>query len=291
MDVNADGFPDLLSGSYSRHDADMAGLFYVLPGRKDRTFGPPEALKGSDGALLLVTPRASGEEGRTDRICTRPTAVDLDGDGKLDLVAGNFSGIFAFFRGEGEGKFDPKNRWLESGGRPLAVQAHSDPFFIDWDRDGDLDLLSGSSEGGVFLFENAGTANAPSFRKATTLVKAPSPIGSTDRYGDAHLTGPQSATRVWADDVDGDGKLDLLVGDTADLRFLGEGVTPEEAKTRLAAWMKKRDALYESALYEARATDPAKAKEFDAAWKKLLEERDLFLREENTGFIWLLRGK
>ena len=47
-----------------------------------------------------------------DRICTRPTAVDLDGDGKLDIVSGNFRGTFHFFAGQGKGKFAPKSTLL-----------------------------------------------------------------------------------------------------------------------------------------------------------------------------------
>ena len=80
MDVNGDGNLDLLSGCYSRHDTDMAGLFYVLYGEKDRTFRKPVALDGSDGQPLIL-PGASGQEGMIDRICTRPFACDLDGDG------------------------------------------------------------------------------------------------------------------------------------------------------------------------------------------------------------------
>ncbi|NJN14803.1 MAG: hypothetical protein HC813_04155 [Planctomycetes bacterium] len=37
MDLNGDGNIDILSGSYSRQDRDMAGLFQVLWGREDGT--------------------------------------------------------------------------------------------------------------------------------------------------------------------------------------------------------------------------------------------------------------
>ena len=49
------------------------------------------------------------------------------------------------------------------------ARQHSDPFVIDWDGDGDLDLLSGSSNGGVYWAENrAGKDKVPElgpFRK------------------------------------------------------------------------------------------------------------------------------
>src|SRR6185503_17156507 len=105
----------------------------------------------------------------TENICTRPFAVDWDGDGHLDLVVGNFSGTFYWFKGEGKGKFQPKPEAImigKAGDRPLKVSgAHSDPFVIDWDGDGDLDLISGSSEGGVMWAENvAGKGKPPELR-------------------------------------------------------------------------------------------------------------------------------
>ena len=112
MDLNGDGNIDILSGSYSRMDEDMAGLFQVLWGADAGTFKKAEVLKGTDGEPLLLQrtkPRKiwgftiSKDKGNsTDKICTRPTAVDLDGDGKLDIVSGNFAGSFAVFAGEGK---------------------------------------------------------------------------------------------------------------------------------------------------------------------------------------------
>src|SRR5688572_14911379 len=105
----------------------MAGLFQVLWGEKGGSFRPAEVLTGSDGKELLL-PAGSGEQVDVDRICTRPFAADIDADGKLDIVSGNFSGTFAFFRGEGGGKFAPAASWLDAGGARLSVPAHGDPF-------------------------------------------------------------------------------------------------------------------------------------------------------------------
>src|SRR5882672_3078863 len=99
----------------------MAGLLQVLWGQKDGSFKAADTLNGSDGAPLIIP---ASKERVTDKICTRPFAVDLDGDGKLDLVVGNFTGTFAFFRGEGGGKFAPKPTWIEGP----RVDCHGDPF-------------------------------------------------------------------------------------------------------------------------------------------------------------------
>ena len=55
MDIDGDGHLDILSGSYSRQDRDMAGLFQVMYGKGDGTFRKPEVLKGTDGQPLIIT--------------------------------------------------------------------------------------------------------------------------------------------------------------------------------------------------------------------------------------------
>ena len=42
MDIDGDGIPDIISGSYSRQDRDMAGLIQVLYGKGDGTFRKAE---------------------------------------------------------------------------------------------------------------------------------------------------------------------------------------------------------------------------------------------------------
>lgn len=303
MDLNGDGNLDILSGSYSRQDRDMAGLFQVLWGKPDGSFGKAQVLDGSDGQPLLL-PKS---ENVTDRICTRPFAVDLDGDGNLDLVAGNFTGTFAWFRGEGKGKFAPTSTWLEQDGAPLRTDGHGDPFFVDWDQDGDFDLFSGSSQGGVFYFANEGSKTAPKFGKRITVLKAHGHAmpGPDAKFGDAHLTGPSADTRVWVADVDKDGKLDLLVGDQIVLLHVAAGVTEDEARTKFAAWNKKQEALFKEQAKRAeqeaeaekgekgeqKAIEITASSDFQERYEALQKERDAFLVQESTGFVWLLRGK
>src|SRR5215472_13621153 len=55
-------------------DKDMAGLFQVLYGKGDGTFRKAEVLKGTDGQPLIIP--ADGDQQLTEKICTRPFAVD-----------------------------------------------------------------------------------------------------------------------------------------------------------------------------------------------------------------------
>jgi L-fucose mutarotase/ribose pyranase (RbsD/FucU family) len=286
VDLNGDGHVDVLSGSYSRQDRNMAGLFQVLLGTAEGTFKKPTAVLGTDQKPLILP--GEGEDTMTDRICTRPFACDLDGDGHLDLVVGNFSGTFGWFRGAGKGTFEPQATWLVAGGAPMQVGMHSDPFLIDWDGDGDLDLLSGSAEGGVFLFENVGSKTAPKFAACVTLVggEGHHMVEGADKivFGDAHVTKPASSTRVWA----ADGKLDLLVGDMLTVSHLAQGVDEATARKEIAAIEQRMEKLFEEQQEEM---DEKAMNSWQEKYQALNKEREKFVRDEMTGFVWLYRRK
>jgi hypothetical protein len=295
VDIDEDGHLDILSGSYSRMEGTMAGLFHVLRGRSDGTFSPAEVLKGTDGEPLIIPAK---EENITEKICTRPFAVDWDMDGHLDLVVGNFSGTFYLFRGRGKGQFEPKPEPMKAGDSPLRIKgAHSDPFVVDWDRDGDFDILSGSSEGGVQWAENtAGKGKPPELKPFRSLI-APGPSREYGTpLGESDLTGPARATRVWVADVDADGKLDILVGDSITLISIAKGITEEEYRKQFAKWQKDFNAAGE-ALNNARnkkdgdKEDAETIKKLSAEYSKMYQQKDKFMKEEMTGFVWIYRQK
>jgi hypothetical protein len=322
VDLNGDGFGDILSGSYSRMEQPMAGLFQVLWGKADGTFQPAETLKGTDdNPLLIPLEKKDQNDGIIDVICTRPMAVDWDGDGNLDLITGNFAGTFYLFKGEGKGKFQPKGEWITTEGGPLKVNGnHSDPFIVDWDHDGDLDVLSGSAQGGVQWSENeAGKGKPPKLKRFQSLIKPVPTVPHGERLSEADLKGPTRATRIWVDDVNSDGKLDILVGDSVTLVAPAKGLTDEEFKTKSAEWQTE----WEAALAELNSatadkettdkettdketTDKEKADKEKADKEKAVGEKQIavqtriqelhnkrssFINEEMTGFVWLYLQK
>lgn len=278
MDLNGDGRTDILSGSYSRMEQDMAGLFQVLYGVEGGGFAPPVGLTGTDGELLIIP---ATEEKMTDKICTRPTAGDLNGDGNLDIVSGNFAGTFYVFLGEGKGRFQPTGEFLQSNGKRLSVPAHSDPFLVDWDGDGDLDLLSGSSQGGVYLATNHGTSRVAAFGRSEVLIDSSTVEGT--HFGRGHLKGPQSSTRIWVDDLNLDGKLDILVGDSLTLNYPADGLDEATSRERFEAWTARQQEIMQM------FSDQSEGEEMDAAqdlWQKHYEEMKSVVRQESTGFVW-----
>ena len=329
MDLNDDGNVDVLSGSYSRMEQDMAGIFQVLWGKEDKTFSAAETLNGTDGQPLLLP--GTRDENMTDRICTRPIAADINGDGHLDIVTGNFTGTFYIFLGEGQGKFSPESKIISAPNGPLNVQAHSDPFLVDWDGDTDLDIVSGSNAGGVYLSTNTGTTTEPVFAEMTDLISKASQDSKTIQFGDSHVSGPQAATRVWVDDINDDGKLDVLVGDSQRLMYLADGVEEHAALAKMEEWKKKQeevsnwwmeyskgvdleavsklqikkresesqakgegDNVEDSLSEEERATLETyekSMKEYNERLQELSKARNEFVRDEMTGFVWLYYQK
>ncbi len=288
MDIDGDGQRDILSGSYSRMENPMAGLFQVLRGQSDGAFKKAEVLNGTDGKPLIIPVEG---ENWIENICTRPFAIDWDGDGHLDLVVGNFSGTFYLFQGQGKGKFLPEPKQLKVGDSLLKIEGHhSDPFVIDWDGDGDLDLLSGSTQGGLQWAENrAGKGKLPELQSFRSLIKH----GEQTAYGqvlrDEDLAGPVSSTRIWVDDVNSDGKLDVLVGDLVTLVSPAANLSETEFKKKHAEWQE----AFTKASKELNATveDEKARNEAQQRFQKLYSERSKFIKEDRTGFVWLYLQK
>jgi len=128
--------------------------------------------------------------------------VDFDGDGKLDVISGSYSpGELYLFRGTGKGEFAEAEVIKDSQGRPLIAGSASAPFAVDWDNDGDLDLIIGNIDGTVSLSVNNGTRDKPAYLLPVPMRAGDKPI---------KLGGDAAPTVA---DWDGDGFPDLIVGD------------------------------------------------------------------------------
>src|SRR5687768_1758371 len=127
-----------------------------------------------------------------------PAFADLDGDGDMDLLAGESYGAMQYFQNTGTVIAPEFAAPLVNPFGLDSTYLFAAPAFADLDHDGDLDLLVGEYYGAMNYFQNTGTALNPQFEAPLT-----NPFGlvSTIYY----------ALPAFAD-LDGDGDLDLLVG-------------------------------------------------------------------------------
>jgi hypothetical protein len=169
-DVDGDGDLDLAAGNEGQ-----TNRLYLNNGTAD----PFSGVSGSDIS--------------SDAHNSRSIALaDVDGDGGLDLVAGNAYQTNRLYLNNGTA--DP---FSGVTGADVSSDAHGalSVALGDVDGDGDLDLVAGNYNQTNRLYLNNGTADPFSG------------VAGADISSDAHET-----TSIALGDVDGDGDLDLLVG-------------------------------------------------------------------------------
>ncbi|MCF7765084.1 MAG: VCBS repeat-containing protein [Verrucomicrobia bacterium] len=137
-----------------------------------------------------------------------PNLADFDGDGDLDLICGEFLDGFTYFENTGTRTtpdYAPGQR-LRHNGAPLAMDLQMIvPAAIDWDGDGDIDLVCGDEDGRVALLEHTGRVDhgVPQFLPPRYFQQEPTNL----KFG--ALATPYSV------DWDADGDEDLICGNTA----------------------------------------------------------------------------
>jgi hypothetical protein len=161
-DFNRDGKLDLAVADY------FSGEVFVLLGNGDGTFQPAVAYGlGGNGSPIFIR------------------EADLDGDGTLDLVAGDWFGPnVSVLLGVGDGTFQPvQNYTVGNWGSDVAI--------ADFNNDGKLGLIATSqSDNNLYFLAGVGDG--------TFLPAQAIPIGLT-------------STVVGVGDFNADGKLDLTI--------------------------------------------------------------------------------
>ncbi|MEO5797834.1 MAG: VCBS repeat-containing protein [Gemmatimonadales bacterium] len=163
--------------------------------------------------LYLLEQTAKGQFSvRTSRLISMidvgsessPTLGDVDGDGDLDLLIANKIapdnneiGTVTWFENVGTTKAPA---FRDRGVLPITTEFHSAPALADLDGDGLPDLVLGTWRDKVKWYRNGGTRQSPKWTLADSALIT--------------LTRGSNAVPTLGD-IDGDGLLDLVVGEAS----------------------------------------------------------------------------
>jgi len=155
---------------------------------------------------------------RMDLCMIVPSAIDWDRDGDVDLVVGEEDGRVALVENtgsvvDGMPQFLPPKHFQQQADC-VKFGALVTPVSVDWDADGDEDLICGNTAGYIGWIENLDGGNPPKWAAPKTLQAAGRVIRIEAGYNGS-IQGPCEAkwgyTTLSVADWDHDGLLDLVV--------------------------------------------------------------------------------
>lgn len=146
-DFDGDGDLDLLCGEF----LDGFTYFENVGSRTKPVYAAGRRLKDAKGAPL--TPLTM------DLQMIVPVAFDWDKDGDFDLIVGDEDGRVALVENTGKRHKDrtpifASPVYFKQEADTLKCGALATPVGVDWDGDGDTDILSGNTAGYIEFFEN-----------------------------------------------------------------------------------------------------------------------------------------
>jgi len=199
-DFDSDGDLDLLCGEF------LDGFTYF------QNVGSRTAPRYAAGRRLTCNDR----ELKMDLEMIVPSAIDFDRDGDLDLVVGDEDGRVAFV--EHTGKIVdglPQfalPRYFQQEAADVKFGALATPIGVDWDGDGDEDIVSGNTAGYIGFIENLG--GNPRKWAAPVHLKAGDEVIRIMAGENGSIQGPAEAkwgyTTISVVDWDHDGLLDVV---------------------------------------------------------------------------------
>ena len=186
-------------------DLDGDGDLDVLSGQTFNAVHPPlvyyENAAGGPGPPVFLAEQFNPFGMKSLGNSVVPAVADLDSDGDLDVLTGNFAGAFVYHENTAGPGRPPAFAFAQINPYGLAdVGLASAPAVADLDGDGDPDVLSGTAAGGFVFFENVAQPSAP----PRFVARRGARLGLRD-------VGAFSAPAVA--DLDGDGVLDVLAGE------------------------------------------------------------------------------
>ena len=141
------------------------------------------------------------------------SSVDWNGNGRPDLIVGKEDGRVVYIENLGGGKIAPPV-YLKQQADRIKCGALVTPDGVDWDGDGDIDILTGDTAGFVSFIENLGGGSNPVWA-APVRLKARGEEIRIQAGPNGSIQGPCEAkwgySVVGTGDWDGGGRIDLVL--------------------------------------------------------------------------------
>lgn len=299
-DFDNDGDLDLLCGEF----LDGFTYFENRGSRMEPVLAPGRRLMHGNAPLIM------------DLQMIVPVAFDWDRDGDMDLICGDEDGRVAFI--ENTGRFEDSLPvfelpvYFQQRAADVKFGALATPFGVDWDQDGDDDIICGNTAGYIGFFENLGGGASPRWDRVELLEAG----GRTIRIQagpNGSIQGPAEAkwgyTTLSVADWDHDGLPDIVAnsiwGKVIWYRNIGVAGNPilEDARPVTVEWEGTApkpswnwwDPVGNELVVQWRTTPMAVDWNRDGLMDLVMLDHDgelaLFQREERNGKLVLLPGK
>ncbi|WBO83030.1 FG-GAP-like repeat-containing protein [Hymenobacter yonginensis] len=166
----------------------------------------------------------------------RPTITDFDGDGRIDILVGANDGTIRRYeqntlRANTTAGFTDLGSIKLGDGTPLDAGSVSKPLVTDYDGDGKLDLVVGTLAGAVKLYTQTAVNRATfTFVRDLSTAGTDATVINMGNSG----TNPSNVNGYAAPavtDLDGDGLLDLFIGNANGSVFRYEQSTSATSPT------------------------------------------------------------
>ena len=200
-DFDGDGDLDLICGEF----LDRLTWFENIGSREKPRFTGGRLLENANGII------------RMDLQMILPTAIDWTGDGHMDLIIGDEDGRVALLKNTGKVEdqmpvFEDPYYFRQKPDK-VKFGALATPFCVDWDGDGDEDILTGNTAGHIGFIENLDGGYPPQWAKPV-LLKAEGEVIRIQAGEKGSIQGPAEAkwgyTTISVADWNHDGLPDII---------------------------------------------------------------------------------
>ena len=165
FDYNADGLMDIIVGSYGEYAPSSGANLYNSSLHLYENIGtinqPSYQLVNTD--YLGISSMNLDISASMPTLGLHPAFGDLDNDGDLDMILGDYNGKIHYFTNSAGPGNPPVISLLTPNYLNLDVGQNATPFIYDLDGDNLLDLVIGKKTGYISYYHNEGSANSPNF--------------------------------------------------------------------------------------------------------------------------------